>query len=866
MKAKNKKSITTRIFYAFIVLLLLYIFHAFLFFHAMNGISNLTKIIHNHPLVVSNASLQANANILKMHRNMKDVVIVNDEAMIISTLEKVDMIEKETIKNLQIVQQNILGAEGQALASEALVMFLEWRSIRESVIANVKKGEKAIAAKTTWTEGAAHVEQLEQKMSALLSYARKKATGFLQDADTVYQEFKTLSVFLLPGWIIMFLGVALFTVKKTYQAERALSEEKELLKITLRSIGDGVIATDRNAKITMLNEVAENLTGWKEADAIGHKIEEVFTIINEITRVPCENPVGMALKKNGVVGLANHTVLISKDGGEVAIADSGAPIRNSDQDIIGVVLVFRDQTEEKAFQNELLRSEKKYRLLSENTLDAIWTMNLNYQFTYTNKAVISFFGYTQDEWVGSLLSDHCKLENLELAKNCLQRLLSKKDEDAGILFEIEMLQKNGARINVEIRSRVVFDKENNPIGFQGVTRDISERKVAEQSRVLLEKQLYQAQKMESVGRLAGGVAHDFNNMLNVILGYTDIALKEMEENSSLYNDLLEVKNAASRSTEITRQLLAFARKQTIAPVALDLNEKIKTTLKMLGRIIGEDIELSWVPGQNIYSIMIDPTQVDQVLANLCVNSRDAISGIGNITIETGNISLDERYCKNHIGFRPGDFVYLIISDDGCGMDNETQENAFEPFFTTKGVGCGTGLGLATVYGIVKQNHGFVYIYSEHGKGTAVKIYLPRYIGEKANESKPIMEESPLGKGETILLVEDEPAILKLCKRILVLLGYAVLDAGSPRKALDIVDQYDGTINLILTDVVMPGMNGKQLAETIELKHSGIKVLYMSGYTSNAIAHRGVLDDDIRFIQKPFSQADIAVKIREILDE
>ncbi len=393
-----------------------------------------------------------------------------------------------------------------------------------------------------------------------------------------------------------------------------------------------------------------------------------------------------------------------------------------------------------------------------------------------------------------------------------------------------------------------------------VAHDSSERK-----RESLESQLVQAQKMESVGRLAGGVAHDYNNMLNIIIGYAELAKEKVDSNDPLQADLVEILMAAKRSTDITRQLLAFARQQTIAPKVLDLNDTIESMLKMLRRLIGEDIDFAWLPGAEMWPVKIDPTQIDQILANLIVNSRDAIAGVGKVTIETDNISVDETYCADHSGISPGKYVLLAVSDDGSGMAPETLDNIFEPFFTTKGIGKGTGLGLATVYGIVKQNNGFINVYSEPDKGTTIKVYLPRHTGQTVAVHRERTLEIPLSRGETVLLVEDDGSILKLGKRILEELGYAVLSTTSPREATKLAEEHTGELNLLITDVVMPGMNGRELSEQLKTLYPEIKTLFMSGYTANVIAHRGVLEDGVCFIPKPFSRKDLAAKVREALD-
>ena len=370
--------------------------------------------------------------------------------------------------------------------------------------------------------------------------------------------------------------------------------------------------------------------------------------------------------------------------------------------------------------------------------------------------------------------------------------------------------------------------------------------------------------MESVGSLAGGVAHDFNNKLTVIIGHTCLALTEMDIDK-VHGSLEEIRNAAEQSAELTRQLLAFARKQTIAPKVLNLNETVASMLKMLQRIIGEDICLTWQPSSDLWLIKFDPSQIDQILTNLCVNARDSIGYDGKITIETGNSSLDELYCSGHADAVPGEFVRLAVSDNGSGMVKKTLDRIFEPFFTTKETGKGTGLGLSTVFGIVKQNNGFINVYSEPGLGTTFTIYLPRHSGK----SLPAQQESmimPTPRGqETILVVEDELAILNMTTQILTNQGYTVLQANTPAEAIRLAKEHVGEIRLLITDVIMPQMNGKDLASTLLSLYPQLKCLFMSGYTADAIAHHGVLDEGVYFIQKPFSLSALAQKVRKVLE-
>ena len=399
----------------------------------------------------------------------------------------------------------------------------------------------------------------------------------------------------------------------------------------------------------------------------------------------------------------------------------------------------------------------------------------------------------------------------------------------------------------------------------GVGVDITERVRAEEEKDALQAQLLQAQKMDSVGRLAGGVAHDFNNMLSAIIGHAELAMMRSGSSDPIHSNLKAIVDSAYRSAGLTRQLLAFARKQTVAPRILDINDTVAGMLKMLLRLIGEDIDVVWKPKAGVWRVRMDPTQVDQIFVNLCVNARDAIAGVGKVTIETENIAFDKAYCAVHHDVVCGEYVLLAVSDNGCGMSKEILDHLFEPFFTTKKMGMGTGLGLATVYGIVKQNEGFINVYSEPGKGTTFNIYLPRVVGEAKKSADENMPETPKGHGEMVLLVDDEQVILDVSQAMLEQLGYAVLVASTPGEALQIAEAHAAEIQMLITDVVLPEMNGRDLANLIKGIKPELKCLYISGYTASAIAHHGVLDDGVNFIQKPFSVRDMAVKVREVLD-
>ncbi|MHB8810527.1 MAG: PAS domain S-box protein [Desulfobulbaceae bacterium] len=540
-----------------------------------------------------------------------------------------------------------------------------------------------------------------------------------------------------------------------------------------------------------------------------------------------------------------------KDGSVIDVEITSHTLRYKDRP--ARLILAHDVTARKRAQEALAQSENKFRSLFQNHAAVKLIIDPeNGTIVDANEAAAGFYGWPVEKLCRMNIAQINTLPPAKI-KEEIEKVLSQRNTH----FEFKHRKADGAIADVEVfSSKVDIDGKEY---LHSIIHDITDLRQ-------LENQLLQAQKMESVGRLAGGVAHDFNNMLGVILGNTEMALARVNPSDPLYNDLRDILGAARKSAEITRQLLAFARKQTISPRVIDLNETVESMLKILRRLIGEDINLAWLPGPGIWPVMADPSQIDQILANLCVNARDAIAGVGKVTIETDKVTFDAAYCADHAGFAPGDFVLLAVSDDGCGMDKGILDHVFEPFFTTKEIGQGTGLGLATVYGIVKQNNGFISVYSEPKKGTTFKIYLPRHAGEAGLPEMRSDSVFPSGSGETVLLVEDEVSLLALTKKILEGLGYAVLDAATPGQALALAREHAGSIDLLLTDVVMPEMNGRDLAGRLQVQHPGLKVLYMSGYTADVIAHRGVLEKGVQFLQKPFAKRELAIKVREALGQ
>ena len=513
-----------------------------------------------------------------------------------------------------------------------------------------------------------------------------------------------------------------------------------------------------------------------------------------------------------------------------------------------------DITGQKLAEEALRKSEAQYRRIVDTAREGIWDLDKNWQTTFVNPHLAAMLGYESDEMLGRVIDDFIFEEDMA---DHFQRKQERQQGKDG-QYERRFCSKEGSDIWTIVSSTAQMDKEGKFAGSFAMLTNITKRKKSEVEKDTIQAQLEHASKMESVGRLAGGVAHDFNNMLSVIIGNSELALYQIEKDSVIHKELEETKKAALRSAELTRRLLAFARKQAVAPRVINLNQTIEGMLKMLHRLIGEDISLTWLPQIGLRSIFIDPSQVDQILVNLCVNARDAIQGVGKITIETQNITLNDDYCSENLGVIPGEYVLLSFSDNGCGIPKEHLKHVFEPFFTTKKPGEGTGLGLSMIYGIVKQNGGLTTITSEQEIGTTFRIYLPQQEGESEEVQHSMSLDVPSGRGETILLVEDETTILALNKKMLERIGYRVLATSSSVKAWHLASKHREKIKILVTDIIMPDMNGYDLAQKLWEIKPDLKCLFVSGYPDNVVSRQGFLPEGLHFLQKPFMEWDLAV--------
>ena len=556
--------------------------------------------------------------------------------------------------------------------------------------------------------------------------------------------------------------------------------------------------------------------------------------------------------------LSSEYRLLARDGHIVWVRDEAIVMRDEAGRPCFMQGLLLDISEQKRKEEMLQKSESKFRTIFERVAVGIALVSIDGQLVETNPALREMLRYGEEELRNRVFNEFIHPEDAAIDVDLDQELIAGKRDHYQI--EKRFIRKDGGVVWCQLNVSFIRGGQQERPFTICMVEDITERK-------RLETQFFQSQKMETIGRLAGGIAHDFNNLLTVIKGYTQLSLNHIQEGDPCRENIEEIKSAAERAAELTNQLLTFSRRQILDMKVLDLNTIVRGLEKMTGRIIGEDIEMFTVLDDHLGRVKTDPGQLEQVILNLVVNARDAMPAGGKLAIETANVVLDDTYARTHIGVTPGSYVMLSVSDTGCGISPEIKELIFEPFFTTKEEGKGTGLGLSTIYGIVKQSGGSIWVYSEPGRGTTFKIYLPRV--EEETGAPPVQDDTdhlPMGK-ETVLLVEDDPSLRALAARVLRYQGYKVLEATNGHEAIGIArENVQEIIHLLLTDVVMPHMGGRELVKRMKTLHSEIRVLFISGYTEHAITYHAGLKPGTPFLQKPFSPTALAKKVREVLDQ
>jgi PAS domain S-box-containing protein len=651
-----------------------------------------------------------------------------------------------------------------------------------------------------------------------------------------------------------------FAEKET--AERISQEQTQLLTLILDGVGEGVIAADSAGNVVRMNRVASELTEWPANVAEGQKLERIFPIVIEESREPVRDAFLRALDAENTGGFTRAHLLVSRSGRERPVEVRGAPIRGEGRGTRGAVVVFRDISEAREAERALRESEQRFRSTFEQAAVGVAHVAPDGRLLDVNQRLCDILGYTRSALRSKTFREVTQVDehdpDVELTRKVLNAELPK------FSLEKRIVRHSGEPVWIELTVSLVRDDFDAPKYLVAVVQDIASRKHAEEELRVTTEQLRQSQKMEAIGQLAGGVAHDFNNLLSVVLGYGRMLLGDLGPSDAIRSDIQQIVEASERAANLTRQLLAFSRKQVLSPRLVDLNAVLDEMSQLLHRLIGEDIELTFKRGAT-GKTLVDPGQVEQVLMNLVVNARDAMPQGGKLTIETEDVTLDPDYAREHLDTDAGQYVLLSVSDTGIGMDAFTRSRIFEPFFTTKEKGKGTGLGLSTVFGIVKQSGGSIWVYSEPKRGTTFKVYLPRSDEPgRARSQVPGATKSLRGE-ETVLLVEDDPQVRALAQTILQRNGYHVLAAMSGAEALAICKQFSGMIHVLLTDVVMPGLGGRQLAEQLAPLRPRMRVIFMSGYTDDAIVHHGVLSSGLAFIQKPLLPEPMLRKLREVLD-
>jgi two-component system cell cycle sensor histidine kinase/response regulator CckA len=654
----------------------------------------------------------------------------------------------------------------------------------------------------------------------------------------------------LVGLVFIFDLYTIYQHLLIYRIRRELVHREELFHLISENAADMIAVVDMQGKRLFNSLSYQRVLGYSSEELQSSSaFEQIHPDDRENVRKAAEEA------QHSGIGKTLEYRLRHKNGTWLVLESTSSVIRDAKGEPEKLVIVNRNITERKSAEEALRRSEAEFRSAVEDAPYGIYRVSKEGTLLKLNPALQKMLGYdSAEELQGKNLASGVFRHAAEYQRFAELLIRTKEIKD----IEMEWKQQDGTPITVRCSGRCVNDESGHPAYFEMFAEDVTEKRV-------LERQLRMAQKMEAIGRLSGGIAHDFNNHLGVIIGYSRVLKKALGADNVLAEHALEIEKAGQRAASLTKQLLAFSRQQVLTPAILNLNTLASDMEGMLPRLLGEDIEVSLTLDSNLESVKADQSQVEQVIMNLAVNARDAMPGGGKLKICTANVDFDQAYTRTHPGSKTGSYVLLAVTDTGTGMDAATLTHIFEPFYTTKERGKGTGLGLATVYGIVKQSNGYIWVDSAPGRGTSFEIYLPRYMGQPVAKLPVIAPGERLTGTESILLVEDAEALKKLAQTFLEAAGFRVLSAGSGEEALDVAARSGVNFDLLLTDVVMPGMNGRLLAEHLLPRHPGMKVLYMSGYTDSFISGHGVLEHGTHLLHKPFTEDVLIRKAREVLD-
>lgn len=633
-----------------------------------------------------------------------------------------------------------------------------------------------------------------------------------------------------------------------------------------RSIGCALIVTDRAGRVALMNPAAQSLTGWKDVEATGKPLEEVFRVVEE-SGEGVKDWAEWVIREGGTTKLSDRAVLLTRDGSETWIEGSVSLVEDESENVAGAVVVFQEIADRRRTMEEELSAEKSR---AQKYLDVAGTIFLaieaDQKVSLVNKKGCDVLGYTEEEIVGKNWFDNFVPARLrEEMKAVFKDLISGDDLDVEF-YENAVSTRDGEERIIAWHNTVLKDEEGNIVGTLSSGEDVTEHRAMEEEKERINAQLLQAQKMEAMGRLAGGVAHDFNNLLTAITGYGGLLLNALQDNGQLHDDVEEIMKAAKRASSLTRQLLAFSRKQVLQPQLMNPNDLIADLSKLLKRLVGEDIELVTMFEPGLWRVLADQGNMEQVVMNLVVNAREAMPQGGQLIVETENIALDEETCRFFPGGRAGEFVCISVSDTGIGMHDDTLEHVFEPFFSTKEQG--TGLGLAVVYGIVRNHNGWINVYSRPDQGSTFQVYLPAFsergVRDEREGSKTALQ-SLRGRGERVLLVEDEEGVREYARKALGRNGYVIFEASCVEEALNIFDREEGRFQLVLSDVVLPGRSGLQLVDDLLLRNPGLPMLLSSGYTDRKSQWAVIKERGFRYLQKPYTLSELLRAVKDALE-